>query len=244
MGEIRLQWWRDAITGLADGAVTGHPIADALGEAVRRHGLPQQWLLDMTEAFAFDLYSDPMPDAQAFDGYLRNTQALPFALALLIQTSRDNAMVPQQALALGVEGAARGVGERAGEVQRVEIVGVELAGLAREAIALAHHLDARAIGGAVGIVELAQHRLELHHQLGDALRVRVQRLAPEVGRRRRGRRRRGDAIRPGDAEGRSDERGGEEPGGGPHAIEYDPRAAGRPGLAAGDWSHRWRGATA
>jgi hypothetical protein len=146
--------------------------------------------------------------------------------------------------ALGVEGAARGVGERAGEVQRVEIVGVELAGLAREAIALAHHLDARAIGGAVGIVELAQHRLELHHQLGDALRVRVQRLAPEVGRRRRGRRRRGDAIRPGDAEGRSDERGGEEPGGGPHAIEYDPRAAGRPGLAAGDWSHRWRGATA
>ena len=37
-GEIRLQWWRDAI---AKGEAGGHPLAEALLAAISRHGLPK-----------------------------------------------------------------------------------------------------------------------------------------------------------------------------------------------------------
>lgn len=85
MGEIRLQWWREAIDGFKrDGAACGHPIADALGEAVRRYDLPTAVLIAMTEARAFDLYPDPMPDRATLDGYLAKTEAAPFALALAV----------------------------------------------------------------------------------------------------------------------------------------------------------------
>jgi 15-cis-phytoene synthase len=89
MGEVRLQWWRDVITAFDRGETTGHPIADALAAAVRAHRLPALSLIAMTEARAFDLYEDPMPDAAAFAGYLAKTEAIPFALAETILTGRD-----------------------------------------------------------------------------------------------------------------------------------------------------------
>ena len=41
IGEIRLQWWRDTLEAAGtDGApAAGHPIADALVRAARRHGI-------------------------------------------------------------------------------------------------------------------------------------------------------------------------------------------------------------
>lgn len=85
MGEIRLQWWRDAIEGFRrDDAASGNPVADALGAAVRRYDLPTSALLAMTQARAFDLYPDPMPDRGAFEGYITKTEAMPFALALSV----------------------------------------------------------------------------------------------------------------------------------------------------------------
>lgn len=85
MGEIRLQWWRDAIEGFkGDAAASGHPVADALRDVVRRYDLPTEALSAMTEARAFDLYPDPMPDRGAFDGYIAKTEAVPFRLALMV----------------------------------------------------------------------------------------------------------------------------------------------------------------
>jgi phytoene synthase len=90
MGEIRLQWWRDAIEAISEtGAASGHPIADALAAAVRRYALPKAMLVAMTEARAFDLYGDPMPDRASLDGYLAKTEAIPFALALRVATGGD-----------------------------------------------------------------------------------------------------------------------------------------------------------
>ncbi len=89
MGELRLQWWRDTIAAFdtaetPDLQPTGHPIADALAAAVRAHKLPTVLLIAMTEARAFDLYSDPMPDDATFAGYLTKTEAIPFSLAQTI----------------------------------------------------------------------------------------------------------------------------------------------------------------
>ena len=54
MGEIRLQWWRDALA-LPPALRTGHPVADAVREAAHSHQLPA----DLLEA----LIDAPLPSA-------------------------------------------------------------------------------------------------------------------------------------------------------------------------------------
>src|ERR671937_1120993 len=39
VGEMRLQWWRDALSATS-GEATGNPIAEALRETIERHALP------------------------------------------------------------------------------------------------------------------------------------------------------------------------------------------------------------
>ena len=80
MGEIRLQWWRDAIAGFATGAATGHPVADALGELARRRKLPREELLAAVDAREADLYADPFADEAALDRYLAGCEGTFFAL--------------------------------------------------------------------------------------------------------------------------------------------------------------------
>jgi 15-cis-phytoene synthase len=84
LGEIRLQWWRDSLEAMASGGKVGAPVADALGAAITTHQIPVPMLVAMTEARAWDLYDDPMPDAAALDGYVAKTEAIPFELALRI----------------------------------------------------------------------------------------------------------------------------------------------------------------
>lgn len=84
LGEIRLQWWRDTLDSIASTERSGSPLADALAEAVKAYNLPVPMLAAMTEARAWDLYGDPMPDAAALDGYLSKSEAIPFELALRV----------------------------------------------------------------------------------------------------------------------------------------------------------------
>lgn len=81
LGEIRLQWWRDAISA---GVVTGHPVADALVETIARFNLDTEALLALTEARAFDLYRDPMPSEDALAGYVRATTGTVFRMVARI----------------------------------------------------------------------------------------------------------------------------------------------------------------
>ena len=59
-GELRLQWWTDAIEGEARGDVRGHPVAAALIDAIRRAPLPRAVLTALLEARRIDLYDDPL----------------------------------------------------------------------------------------------------------------------------------------------------------------------------------------
>ena len=54
--EIRLQWWRDALTGA--GEAGGVPIAVALQEAAARCRWPAETLAAISEAHIYDLYAD------------------------------------------------------------------------------------------------------------------------------------------------------------------------------------------
>lgn len=80
-GEIRLQWWRDVLSGERSGEAAANPVAAGLMDTVARFALPVPRLIDMIEAHAFDLYDDPMPTFEALDGYARQTSATVFDLA-------------------------------------------------------------------------------------------------------------------------------------------------------------------
>ncbi|MDA4846655.1 phytoene/squalene synthase family protein [Hoeflea poritis] len=73
MGEVRLQWWRDFLEGSPHGAAQANPVAAALAATIDRHGLSTAPFLNMIAARQFDLYDDPMPDRNAFEGYAGET---------------------------------------------------------------------------------------------------------------------------------------------------------------------------
>ena len=83
-GEIRMQWWSDAIEGEARGDVRAHPVADALIDTIRTLQLPRTAFTDLIEARRFDLYDDAMPDTQALETYCGHTSSALFRLASII----------------------------------------------------------------------------------------------------------------------------------------------------------------
>lgn len=81
-GEMRLQWWRDMVSGAGSGA--GHPVAEALLDAIRVYALPQAAFQNMLEARIFDLYDDPMPSRTDLEGYCGETAGALLQLSALI----------------------------------------------------------------------------------------------------------------------------------------------------------------
>lgn len=82
-GEIRLQWWRDAIAAPA-GAMTGNPVADALRATIAAYDLPLAAFDAMLDARIFDLYDDPMPDRTTLEGYCGETAGALIQFAALV----------------------------------------------------------------------------------------------------------------------------------------------------------------
>ena len=83
-GEIRLQWWIDALEGEGHGAVRQNPLAGALLDAIAEYALPTPAIVRMIEARRFDLYDDPMPDMPTFEGYAGETASALYQLAAMI----------------------------------------------------------------------------------------------------------------------------------------------------------------
>ena len=105
-GEIRLQWWRDALAGAARGNVADHPVAAGIIAVIDRFRLPVQPFLDLIEARTFDLYDDPMPGTGDLEGYLGETSSALVRLACLILAEGHD---PGGAEAAGYAGLAYGI---------------------------------------------------------------------------------------------------------------------------------------
>jgi 15-cis-phytoene synthase len=80
-GELRLTWWRDALT---DGEAAGHPVAEALLATIAKFALPVALFENHIAARQFDLYDDPMPSLNDLEGYCGETASSLFQLAALI----------------------------------------------------------------------------------------------------------------------------------------------------------------
>jgi len=84
LGEIRLQWWRDALQGEVRGDVRANPIAAALDDTIVKFRLPRSALVSLIDARIFDLYDDPMPSLNDLEGYCGETASSLVRLAGIV----------------------------------------------------------------------------------------------------------------------------------------------------------------
>ena len=80
-GEIRLQWWREVLSGERDGEGAAHPVAAALLATLARYGFVATPLLELIDERIFDLYDEPMTTIGALELYAIRTQSPIFAMA-------------------------------------------------------------------------------------------------------------------------------------------------------------------
>jgi phytoene synthase len=107
-GEIRLQWWTDALKGEGHGIVRQNPLTDALLDALTQFDLPTVPLLRLITARRFDLYQDPMPDVATFEGYAGETVSVLYQLAAMILNQGQSVETGDAAGHLGVAQALIG----------------------------------------------------------------------------------------------------------------------------------------
>jgi phytoene synthase len=107
-GEIRLQWWRDALSGTAAGDAERNPVAAALIDTVERRRLPRDLLIALVDARRFDVYDEAMPSIAALKAYLRATSSTLFALVALLLDDRSSPAANEAAgIAHGLTGLLR-----------------------------------------------------------------------------------------------------------------------------------------
>lgn len=108
-GEIRLQWWRDALEGEGHGVVESHPVLAELRWAIGRFNLPVVPLLNLIEARIFDLYDDPMPSLNDLEGYTGETSSALIQLASIVLANGEDPGTGEVAGHAGIAYAVTGL---------------------------------------------------------------------------------------------------------------------------------------
>lgn len=93
VGDIRLQWWRDALRTPADTA-TGNPVADAMRAAARTHGLSTDMLIAIVDAYEHELEAGGLATAAGMDAHAAATQGATMRLAAQILGNRPTTADP------------------------------------------------------------------------------------------------------------------------------------------------------
>ena len=88
-GQIRLQWWRDAIGGLCARQTRDHPVVRALEETIREHDLPQMLFDRMIDAREMDLEEMPFPGMASLEAYADATSGNVMRVAARILGAGD-----------------------------------------------------------------------------------------------------------------------------------------------------------
>jgi phytoene synthase len=81
LGEIRLQWWRDALDRAVAGESSGHPVADAIGRTASECELSVELLHSLIDARHFDVSVKIMPGVFVLEDYIAETAGTIFQLS-------------------------------------------------------------------------------------------------------------------------------------------------------------------
>ncbi len=88
LGEIRLQWWRDAVDKLYGGGELAHPVVAGLGSAIRAHDLSRGLFERIIDARALDLADRPPATLADLEAYVEGSSAALVSLALEVVGAR------------------------------------------------------------------------------------------------------------------------------------------------------------
>ncbi len=103
LGEIRLQWWREAIEGIYSATPRRHDAVEALAEGVARFDWPRDALDALIDARAADLAGEPPENLAALERYADATSGALQALSLqaLDPTAGEAALGTARAVGIG-----------------------------------------------------------------------------------------------------------------------------------------------
>jgi phytoene synthase len=105
-GEIRLVWWREALTGERAAEAKGHPVAAAMLDTLEQVRPPQHLVVNAVAARQADFYDDLFPTLVDLEAYLGETRSgLIQIAALALAEGRDRG----SAEASGLAGVALGL---------------------------------------------------------------------------------------------------------------------------------------
>lgn len=108
-GEIRLQWWRDALEGNGHGETGQHPVLAELHWAIERYNLPRSAFTSLIDARIFDLYEDPMPTLTDLEGYAGETASALIQLSSIVLAGGEDPATAEVAGHAGVAYAVTGL---------------------------------------------------------------------------------------------------------------------------------------
>lgn len=133
-GEVRLQWWRDALTGTPQSG-SGVPLAEAMADLLARHRIDRPLLDAVLDARAADLYVDPPVDHVDLTSRLAHGEGGLFLMALRVTGHGDDDRAAVLAARAGeAYGLARETPLRPARCRRGPLVPADL--LAAEGLAL------------------------------------------------------------------------------------------------------------
>lgn len=101
VGQIRLQWWRDTVRGLAGAGRTGHPVADELAQALGA-GLAVDELLALVEARERELAEVPVASLAELERHFGETVGAPMAAAARVLGAEAEAASVHAGAVLGL----------------------------------------------------------------------------------------------------------------------------------------------
>jgi phytoene synthase len=106
-GEVRLQWWRDALAGEARGEAAANPVAAALTDTIARCDLPRAPFDALIDAHAHALYGEPVATLAELETFARATGSGLFGLAarILDQTAAVDAVANPGGVAYALAGS-------------------------------------------------------------------------------------------------------------------------------------------
>lgn len=108
LGEIRMQWWIDGLTGERSAELLSHPVGEALTSTCKSYSLPLQPLIDLIEKRVELLYSNPEspPDEAGLELYCGRCHAAKIHFASIIL---NEGRVPPTSDAAGHAGMVLGL---------------------------------------------------------------------------------------------------------------------------------------
>lgn len=171
LGEIRLQWWRDALDATFAGTAPDQPVMQALAWAIDQGDLPHHVLVAMVEARRFDLHDEAMATLLDLNTYLLDTAGAVIALGARVLAGPEAKAVEEVAadagIAYGLAGILRSLpAHRAAGQCYLPADMLKRRDLSPEAVISGHtHIGWRVVIGE--LVHMAEERLARARKRGD-----------------------------------------------------------------------------